>query len=93
MSVEFDVERFVERAAIMEFCGGMTRFQAEAAAAKLQGVPRWKAISEVNDANSKRDPAQARDHRSAAGRDSSNNVSAVQRRTEEKDRPMPKRDV
>jgi hypothetical protein len=43
----FDREAFEERAAIMEFDGGMTRFQAETMAAKAQGVSRWEAIGNV----------------------------------------------
>lgn len=43
----FDREAFEERAAIMEFDGGMSRFQAETKAARAQGVTRWEAIEDV----------------------------------------------
>jgi hypothetical protein len=47
----FDVDRFLERAAIMEFDGGLSRYQAETEAAKAQGVPRWQAMKAAHDAN------------------------------------------
>lgn len=43
----FDKDRFEERAAIMEYDGGLTRFRAETEAATAQGVERWVAIGEV----------------------------------------------
>lgn len=46
-----DVDLFLERAAIMEFEGGLSRYQAETEAAKAQGVPRWQALKAVHDAN------------------------------------------
>lgn len=45
--MSFDKDAFEERAAIMEFDGGLTRFQAETAAAKAQGVERWQAIGKI----------------------------------------------
>ena len=48
--MQFDVDAWVERSAIMEFDGGMTRFAAETAAAKAQGLARWQAIKEVENA-------------------------------------------
>jgi hypothetical protein len=46
----FCPDRFEERAAIMEFCGGMSRFQAETLAARAEGVSRWKALRLVKEA-------------------------------------------
>lgn len=50
-SVTFDLDAWAERSAIMEFDGGMTRFAAETAAARLQGLERWQAIKGATDAN------------------------------------------
>lgn len=41
-----DVDQFEERAAILEYCDGMSRFEAETEAAKRQGVKRWEALKE-----------------------------------------------
>ena len=43
----FDRDAFEERAAIMEYDGGMTRFKAETLAAEAQGKTRWQAIGKV----------------------------------------------
>ena len=40
----FDREAFEERAAIMEFDAGMSRFAAETEAAKAQGKTRWEVL-------------------------------------------------
>lgn len=45
--MSFDPDAFEERAAIMEYDGGLSRFQAETLAAKAQGVKRWEAIHAV----------------------------------------------
>lgn len=46
-----DLDQFAERAAIMEFDGGLTRFAAETEAARAQGVTRWQALEAVKNAN------------------------------------------
>lgn len=46
----FDPEAFEERAAIMEFDGGLSRFEAETLAARAQGLSRWQALRAVQDA-------------------------------------------
>lgn len=69
-----DLDEFEERAAIMEFDGGMTRFQAETRAAQRQGFQR----REVMDAIGKRNSAQARDHREAVEREHHNHLPGVQ---------------
>lgn len=43
----FDRDAFEERAAIQEFDGGLSRFQAETAAAHAQGLERWQAIGKI----------------------------------------------
>ncbi|SMO69659.1 hypothetical protein [Paracoccus laeviglucosivorans] len=42
-----DIDQFEERAAICEFDGGMSRFAAETAAAREQGLARWEALKFV----------------------------------------------
>ena len=60
----FCPDQFEERAGVLEFDNGMTRFAAETEAARRQGVKRWEAI----DAIRKRNSQAARDQRAAAGR-------------------------
>lgn len=79
----FDVDRFEERAAIMEHCGGMTKFQAETEAAKAQGMTRWQAMAEVKNADSKRDTFQEQDHGQAPERHNSNHMPGMQRQQAE----------
>ena len=43
----FNIDQFEERAAICEFDGGMSRFAAETAAAREQGLARWEALKFV----------------------------------------------
>lgn len=85
-----DLDQFEERAAIMEFDGGMTRFEAETAAAKAQGLQRWEVLRH---AKSKRHPAPARDHRATPAGQPENDLPEVQRRSEEQARPVPERRV
>lgn len=51
MTERFDIDSFEERAAIMEFDGGLSRFEAETQAAKAQGVARWQALQFVKGAS------------------------------------------
>jgi hypothetical protein len=50
-----DIDAFQERAAIVEYDGGLSRFEAETLAAKEQRLERWEALRYVKD--SKPDPA------------------------------------
>lgn len=84
-----DYDGFEERAAIMEFDGGMSRFEAETRAAREQGEPRWRAIGDV----AKRFVEQARNQREAmAQRPGADNVPGVQRWAAKENRSMPERD-
>jgi hypothetical protein len=78
----FCADRFEERAAIMEFCGGMSQFEAETLAAKTQGVTRWQALAMVKEffgENGIRDFEQRGDHREAmAGGSRKDDLSRVQ---------------
>lgn len=49
-----DLDKFEERAAIMEYEGGLSRYQAETAAAKEQGKKRWEVLHEIERRNSER---------------------------------------
>lgn len=84
-----DLDAFEERAAIMEFEGGLGRFRAETLAAQAQGYQRREAM----DAISKRDTQQTRDHGQAVERHGSGVVSAVQSGPKEQERPVPERHV
>lgn len=84
-----NLDAFTERAAIKEFDGGMSRFQAETEAALEQGKARWQVLNEIRERNSQ--PAQ--DHGSAADRNAANDMPGMQRGPEEQNRSMPERDV
>lgn len=88
----FDLDSFEERAAIMEFCGGMSRFEAETQAAKAQGLTRWQALMEVKNANGTGNPEQGRDHRQAMGRGSRKDaLPGMQRQQDQENGSMPER--
>lgn len=92
---EFSPDQFTERAAIREFDGGQTRFDAETAAAQEQGVARWKAlqiVKEHHDANG-RGPAGAVGHHADAlgGERDADPLPRVQCQSQEEARPVPER--
>ena len=84
----FDRDAFEERAAIAEFDGGLSRFEAETQAAKAQGLTRWQALAEVRNADGKRDPASGGDHGSAHVGNGSHHLPRVQRATAEQVGPV-----
>ena len=84
----FDRDAFEERAAIMEFDGGLSRFDAETQAAKAQGLTRWRAMEEIKNADSKRNPAIGGDHGSADVGNGSRNLPGVQRAAAEQGGPV-----
>lgn len=80
-----DHDRFEERAAIMEFDGGMDRFEAETLAAREQGKQRWEAIGHV----ARRVVSEARHQREAMARQSgTNHVPELQPHTTKENRPV-----
>ena len=95
--MRFDLDAFKERAAIAEFCGGMSRFEAETLAAKQQGMARWQALQlakEVVNANRGGNTGGSSDQADAmGGQRNEDRLSAVQRQPEEENRPMPERDA
>ena len=76
-----DLDQWEERAAIMEFDGGMTRFQAETLAAQSQGRQRWEFKNEISERNSQ----EAQHQRKADERIATNNLPRVQRASAQKD--------
>jgi len=82
-----DLDRFTERAAIMEYDGGLSRFDAETAAAKAQGYPRHAFTNAI------RDFEQTRDHRATAAREPANDLSRMQPVSPQKTGLMPERHV
>lgn len=86
---DFDRDAFEERAAIMEFDGGLSRFRAESAAADAQGFSRWEAIGDV----AQRLVSKARDQREEMdGAQRKDDVSRVQPSQEEENGPVPECD-
>ena len=75
--IEFCADAFAERAAIMEFDGGLSRFEAETLAAKAQGLTRWQAMGAMKNAERGGNPQPARDQRPAMVGNGSGAVSGV----------------
>lgn len=88
-----DLDAFAERAAIMEFDGGLSRFQAETEAARAQGVTRWQALEALKHANGIGHSGKGWNIGSAAIRHGSDDLPRVQLQPQEQDRPMPERVV
>lgn len=44
--IQIEIDCLIERAAIMEFDGGMTRADAQNAAARVRGIKDWDAARE-----------------------------------------------
>lgn len=84
-----DLDAFEERAAIMEFDGGLSRFEAETQAARAQGFTRWEVLDAIKRRNSER----GGHHRQAASRNGSDDLSRVQRDQTEQGGSMPVGDV
>jgi hypothetical protein len=88
-----DVDLFLERAAILEYEAGLSRYQAETEAARAQGVARWQALKAVADANIGGNPASGGDRGQADARHGSGDLPRVQPTQAEQDGPVPERDV
>ena len=90
---DFSLDQFTERAAIREYDGGQTRFDAETAAAQEQGVARWQAlqlVKEHEDANGRGPAGTARHHADAlGGQRDADPLPRVQRQSQEEARPLP----
>lgn len=90
--MQFDVDAWAERAAIMQYDGGMTRFAAETAAAKAQGLARWQAIKEVENAE-RGGITGGHGHSPDAvdGERDANDLPVMFSEPKEKNRPVPER--
>lgn len=86
-----DVDQFENTAAWLEYCDGMSRFQAESEAARRQGVLRKEALQNVKD--DQRNSQGQRHIGSAHKRNNSNDMPAMQPHPAQQKRPMPERDV
>ena len=56
--IQTEIDCLIERAAIMEFEGGMTRADAQNAAARLRGMKDWDAAREFVKAAKKKAVAE-----------------------------------
>lgn len=72
----FDFDSWNERAAIMEFDGGLSRFAAETAASKRQGLERWEVLRNADNLGYSQ---PARDHVQATQRQPTERLPGVQR--------------
>jgi hypothetical protein len=72
-----DLDAFEERAAIMQYDGGMSRYQAETEAARAQGKTRWEVLDYAKRIGN---PASGGDRGEADARDSADNLPGVQSR-------------
>lgn len=84
---KFDSCAFEERSAIAEFCGGLSRFEAETLAAQQQGTTRWQALKLIKDATDANGCGFAGGHghqaRSLDGQRDAGDLSRVQPKPEE----------
>lgn len=86
-----DVDQFESTAAWLQYCDGMSQFQAETEAARRQGILRKEALHDVE--NSKRNTKGQRDNSAADARHNAHNLPAVQSHPAQQERPVPERDV
>ena len=87
--MNFSMDDFEDRAAVLEFDNGMTRFAAETEAARRQGINRWEAINAIRNRNSQ----AARDHCAADAGQPTGGMSGVQPASQKEKRSMPERHV
>ena len=73
-----DVDAFLERCAILEFEAGLSRYQAECSAARMQDCSRWEAMKAVSDAKRMGNSAKARDIGQADERHGSDHMPGMQ---------------
>jgi hypothetical protein len=87
---ELEMDTWNERAAIMQFDGGMSRFQAETKAAQGLGRERWEFV----DAERKRDSEIGGDRGATmAGQQRPDHLPGVQPAPEKENGPVPERDA
>lgn len=84
-----DICGFLERAAIMEFDGGLSRFEAETLAAQAQGFQRHEVMNEIH----RRDFEQARNNGETPKRITENAMPGMQPEPTKENGPVLERDV
>lgn len=89
----FDQDAFEERAAIVQFDGGYSRFEAETQAAAAQGLSRWQAMEAIRNGDGVGDHSAARHQREANDRHGEGAMPGMQLAAAEQDRPLPQRHV
>lgn len=88
-----DVEAFEERAAIIEYDGGLSRFRAETLAAEAQGLTRWQAVEEIRNAKRNRNSQSRRDpHQTLARQQRENDLPGMQSASSQEVGSMSERD-
>lgn len=70
-----DFEQFEQKAAVLEYCNSMSRFDAETEAARQQGKKRWEFIN----ANRMGNSSGQRNNDAQPSGNAADNVSRVQR--------------
>jgi len=84
----FDRDAYEERAAIMEFDGGLSRFEAETLAAQAQGLTRWQVTEAINAEDNERNLGGCRDQRETHNRDAAHDLPRVQPSQAKENGPM-----
>jgi|GEM_PF-2300553 len=89
-----DLEQFDSTAAWLEFCDGMSRFQAETEAARRQGLTRWEMMEVSRNAERGGNSERGGDNGSSlAGQQRQNDMPGVQPHKAQEGRSVPERDA
>jgi hypothetical protein len=85
-----DLDQFENTAAWLEYCDGMTRFQAETEAARRQGLQRWEIINAKRNGNFERG---GNNRQAMAGQQRPDAMPGLQPASEKENGTMPERDA
>lgn len=85
-----DFDRYEERAAILEFDAGMSRFAAETEAARAQGLTRWQMMEAIR-ADGSGDIGGSRDRRPSNAGKPADHVPGMQPRPAQEVGSLPQR--
>lgn len=89
-----DLDQFETTAAWLEYCDGMSRFEAETEAACRQGLGRWQVMEAKRDAKRDGDSERGGDRGAAmAGQQRQDAMPGMQLAPQEESRSMPERDA
>jgi hypothetical protein len=86
---ELEMDLWQERAAILEFDAGMSRFQAETKAAEAMGRKRWEFINE----DSQRDIGRGRNIGQTASGNAEDGLPGMQLASKKEKRSVPSGDI